>query len=141
MVGAEFQRLVCLGVAADGRDHLGPSCPSQLDCCRADAASASLYQDRLTDFQLGVVEQHVLGRAKRHRGAGSGECGEAVRYRDDVTHRYVHQFPAEPVNMKAVYAADVLAQVVASFTARRATATGLGPVESDKLARLHIRHI
>ena len=82
-------RLGDLVVAADGGDHGGAGRLGKLDRGGADAAAAGLDQDGLAGAELGVVEQHMLGRAVGDRRAGRGDDADAGRRRDGQARREV----------------------------------------------------
>jgi hypothetical protein len=91
-------------------------------------------EDGLARLQLGVVEQHVLDGAEGDRRDRRADRVDAFRGRDEQARRQVDQFLRETVEVEAVHAADILAQIVAALAAGAAMAAGARAKDRDELA-------
>ncbi len=116
VIGAERLRRFDLLVGADRRDHRRAVALGQLDRGRADAGAAGMDEDGLAGLELGVVEQHVSTvpkvTAPARRPPRRSPEGPA---REDA--RQVDTLLREAVEMEAVHAADMLAEIVAALAA------------------------
>src|SRR5690606_38459067 len=134
VVGAERLRLLDLVVRADGGDDGAAHALGKLDRSGTDAGAAGMDQDRLAGFQLGVVEQHVLDGAEGDGSNGGADLVHSRRSDDQQAGRQVHQLLRKSVEMKAVDATDMLAEIVALLAASTAMAAGARAVDRNELA-------
>jgi hypothetical protein len=89
---------------------------------------------------FGVVKQHVLDRAEgdgRDRGAHRADAG---RCRNQKSCRQIDLFLGKAVEMEAVHAADMFAEIVAAFAAGTAQTAGARAVDRNQLARDQTRN-
>ena len=119
VIGAERLGLLDLVVGADGGDHRAADPLGELDRRRADARAAGMDEDRLAGLQPGIVEQHVLDRAEGDRRDRRADGVDAGRRRDQQPRRQVDLLLREAVEMEAVHAADMFAEIVALLAAGR----------------------
>src|SRR4029077_1982223 len=117
VVSAQRSGFFCLRVVADCRNNRAAEGLRHLDGDRTDAGAACMHQNGFARFELGVVEQHVLDGTKGNRRARRVSQRNAGRYRDHQACGEVYQVTSKAVDMKAHDAADILAKVVAAFTA------------------------
>ena len=91
-------------------------------------------EDGLAGLELGIVEQHVLDRAEGDWGDGRADISDAGRGGDEQAGGQVDQFLRKAVEMKAMHAADIFAQIVALLAAGTAQAAGARAVDGHQLA-------
>ena len=95
---------------------------------------AGLNQNGFSRLELGIVEQHVLHGAERHRCAGGVAIAHAVWNGNDEPRRHIDQVAGEAVDMEAHDAGDIFAEIVAAFTACLADAAGQCAIGNDAIA-------
>jgi hypothetical protein len=135
VIGAERLGLLDLVVGADGGDDGAADLLGQLDRRRADARTAGMNEDRFAGLQLGIVEQHVLDGTEGHRCNSGTDRIDTGRGRNQQAGRKVDLFLREAIEMEAMHAGDMFAEIVAAFAARTAEAAGARAVDRDQLAR------
>ena len=94
-----------------------------------------MHEDRLARFELGVVEQHVLDRSEGDRRECCRDRIDTRRSRDQQAGGQIDLLQREAVQVQAMHAGDVFAEIVALFAAGLAETAGARTVDRHQLTR------
>ncbi len=97
-------------------------------------------QYRLARLELGIVEQHMLNGAKGDGRKGRPDRVHAGGCCHELAGGDVDFFLREAVEMKAVDAADMFAQIVAALATGLATAADARAIDRHQIAGQHVRY-
>src|SRR5690606_19703407 len=118
VIGTERAGTFRLVIGADGGDNRAAHALGKLDRGGTNAGAARVDQDRFARLEPGVVEQHVLDRAKGNGCDGSADLVNAGRCGYEKAGGQVDLFLREAIQMEAMDAAHMLAEIITAFAAR-----------------------
>src|SRR5690606_207244 len=133
VIGAERGGLFHLVIGADRGNDRASHALGELDRRRAYARAAGMDEDGLAGLKLRIIEQHVLDRTECYGSDSRTDLVHAGRRRHEQPGRQVHLLLRETIEMEAMYAGDMLAEIVAALTAGAAEPAGARAIDRDDL--------
>lgn len=95
-------------------------------------------QDRFAGLELGIVEQHVLDRAEGDGRQCRTDRIDAGRGRNQQARRQINLLLCETIEMEAVHAGNMFAEIIAAFAAGAAETAGARAIDRHQLTRQHV---